>query len=768
MSRPLVILLEGRSGSGKTSLARELADRLATALPSTISLGTFALEDTYQGWTGLQAGIDVFTTAISNLANRRSAHWPTWDWERNIPGPERVTAPADIIIAEGVGASAALDILPAPDALLITLNASPDFRKRRALERDGDTFRPFWDTWAAEEDAFFSRGPRQSTTAMLTLSADHPVWRGAGTEMKNIADSAYTVVAMWLVSRGIDLKIPIEEYKEPSRKTIGSALDPVALACKADRPNDTVPAAAHTADQPANQPTVPHLDGDDGGPHVSAHRFLWLDSSNADQPETRNRYSHLFLDSPGVSAVTFVRKNRTEWTELTGPGITYTLPVRAFDWLAAQWPPFPRAGHKASASDPGSLGWVGQLNHEVHSAAAEQPHALEHLAPEHRSDHDKPTIVGRLFHADRAIIIDHVNDSTTFLTQIDQPTDWIQSFLDNPTQRGAAPAGGAITKAKTHSSAPAHPTHPAPSPAHSTPIQPDPREEAGNAVVHHEEQEAPTFTARDTRETYLAKIAAAQAEIAEGNSYEVCLTTELTAPRLAEDPLETYLRLRGANGSAFGAFFRVGEWAMLSTSPERFVQVSPAGLIRAEPIKGTRPRAVDPEEDARIAAELRDSQKDRAENVMIVDLLRNDLSRHARPGSVRVERLFAIESYPSVHQMVSTIVAELGAEASPARAIEAAFPPGSMTGAPKAATMRLLAGLETRERGPYSGCIGYFADNGAADLSVVIRTLVVDGGTMTLAVGGAITSDSDPGAEWDEVRTKASGILRVLGAAFPG
>jgi para-aminobenzoate synthetase len=204
-----------------------------------------------------------------------------------------------------------------------------------------------------------------------------------------------------------------------------------------------------------------------------------------------------------------------------------------------------------------------------------------------------------------------------------------------------------------------------------------------------------------------------------------------------------------------------------STSPERFLRISAGGALRAEPIKGTRRRDPDAAADAALREDLVSSRKDRAENIMIVDLLRNDLSHFAVPGSLRVSRLCAVESYATVHQMVSTIDAQLAPDAVRAEAVLAAFPAGSMTGAPKISTMEILDELESGPRGVYSGAIGYFSPNGAADLSVVIRTLVMDGDRLSLGVGGAITSDSVPEDEWDEVRAKAFGVLSALGAGFP-
>jgi anthranilate synthase component 1/para-aminobenzoate synthetase len=238
------------------------------------------------------------------------------------------------------------------------------------------------------------------------------------------------------------------------------------------------------------------------------------------------------------------------------------------------------------------------------------------------------------------------------------------------------------------------------------------------------------------------------------------------------DPWPAYLALRRRNPAPFASFLRFSGLAVASTSPERFLQIAADGRMRAEPIKGTRRRDPEPGTDAALRQELESSAKDRAENIMIVDLLRNDLSHFAVPGSVAVSRLCAIESYATVHQMVSTIDARLRPGMPRAEAVAACFPAGSMTGAPKVSTMAILDRLEAAPRGVYSGAIGYFSLNGAADLAVAIRTLVVSApgegaAELSLGVGGAVTADSTPQEEYDEIRTKAFGVLSALGAGFP-
>jgi para-aminobenzoate synthetase len=187
--------------------------------------------------------------------------------------------------------------------------------------------------------------------------------------------------------------------------------------------------------------------------------------------------------------------------------------------------------------------------------------------------------------------------------------------------------------------------------------------------------------------------------------------------------------------------------------------------VESSPIKGTRPRGDPPEADERIRAELAGSEKDRAENLMIVDLVRHDLGRTAELGSVQVDGLFRVESYATVHQLVSTVRSRLAD--TPVACVRAAFPPGSMTGAPKLRTMGILDGLEGGPRGLYSGALGYFSFDGSVDLSVVIRSLVACNGALDYGVGGAIVSLSDPEEEYAETVVKSRPLLRLTGARFP-
>lgn len=264
-------------------------------------------------------------------------------------------------------------------------------------------------------------------------------------------------------------------------------------------------------------------------------------------------------------------------------------------------------------------------------------------------------------------------------------------------------------------------------------------------------------------EAYMDSVRASQHEIYEGNSYEVCLTAQTNARIPNPSPelfFELYRRQRAHNSAPYAAYLRCGDFSVLSSSPERFLCVDTHRNAQTKPIKGTVPRGATPEEDAAAAAWLRTDEKTRAENLMIVDLLRNDLSLVSEPHTVRVPVLMGVESYSTVHQLVSTVSSRLREGISAVTAARACFPGGSMTGAPKPSTMQIIEGLEGRARGVYSGALGFVSADGSANLSIVIRTLVAhDEGTVTLAAGGAIVADSDPAAEYEEMLTKLRAAL---------
>ena len=276
-------------------------------------------------------------------------------------------------------------------------------------------------------------------------------------------------------------------------------------------------------------------------------------------------------------------------------------------------------------------------------------------------------------------------------------------------------------------------------------------------------------TWHETDDEYLANVRACQAAIHAGEAYQLCLTTE--ASLAGEfDPLEVYRRLRASSPTHHGALLRIGGVSLLSASPEQFLDIDPGGTVSTRPIKGTRPRAPEPTHDVELAEELRASEKERAENLMIVDLMRNDLARVCELGSVAVTELLEVESYAHVHQLVSTVVGQLEAGRSPIDAVEACFPAGSMTGAPKRRATELLDGLERRARGLYAGAFGYVGLDGRVDLAMTIRSIVLDAAGATIGTGGGITALSVPAEELAEAKLKAAALLAALGAprsAFP-
>lgn len=261
---------------------------------------------------------------------------------------------------------------------------------------------------------------------------------------------------------------------------------------------------------------------------------------------------------------------------------------------------------------------------------------------------------------------------------------------------------------------------------------------------------------------YLAMIDECQRSIRAGDAYQLCLTTEVTLD-MRPDPVSTYLRLRELSPSHHGGFLRIGEVNLLSSSPEKFLSVTPRGEVESKPIKGTRKRGKTPEADGALRSELLASEKERAENLMIVDLVRNDLSRVCEVGSVSVPVLLEVESYAQVHQLVSTVRGTLKHGADAIDAVVACFPAGSMTGAPKLSAVRLLDALERRARGIYSGAWGYFGLDGSIDLAMTIRSIVVDGHGVSIGTGGGITALSAPEEELEETKIKATALLHALG-----
>lgn len=385
------------------------------------------------------------------------------------------------------------------------------------------------------------------------------------------------------------------------------------------------------------------------------------------------------------------------------------------------------------------LGWVGYLGYELKSE----------VGSPNRYHSDLPD--ASLMFLDRAVVIDH-EESRVYLLALNG--------------LGSSPADAETWCARTRAAIQDL--------ASDTPLTP--QGQAAGPGTRNAVANATSLVARHSRSEYRENIERVLEKITDGETYEVCLTNMLeaemevdTEPDTQPDTLGMYRALRADNPTPFGAYLKSREATVLSTSPERFVRITADGRVESKPIKGTRARGATESEDAAIRDELLHSEKDRSENLMIVDLVRHDLGATAQLGSVSVDDLFGIETYATVHQMVSTVSAVLDPENSPVACVRAAFPPGSMTGAPKLRTMSIIDELETGPRGVYSGAIGYFSLNGAIDLSVVIRTLVVADGTIRYGVGGAIVALSDPKDEYAETVAKAAPLLRLFGdAEFPG
>ncbi|MEU8659817.1 aminodeoxychorismate synthase component I [Actinoplanes philippinensis] len=439
----------------------------------------------------------------------------------------------------------------------------------------------------------------------------------------------------------------------------------------------------------------------------------WLDSS---RPEGETGRFSIMGDATGPLA-RVVRADVVAGT-LT---VRSARGTRVFDGELLRWLADDLAATRID--DPGlpggfALGWVGYLGYEL---KAECGARLTHPA-------EDPDAV--LVFADRAVLIDHQQRVMHLLALVEDGAEAAaREWLAGTEARLATLAGTRL-----------------PAPEAPPPL--------------------PELRARHERTEYLDLIERSQAEIAAGESYEICLTNQIeTDGSLRVWPVYRYLRRESP--AWFGALLEFGDINVLSTSPERFLRVDADGVVESRPIKGTRPRGATPAEDDALAAELATDVKDRAENLMIVDLVRNDLGRCSRIGSVTADDLFRVETHPLAHQLVSTVTGRLRPDSTAVDCVRASFPPGSMTGAPKTRTMEILDRLEGGPRGVYAGAIGYFSLTGAADLSVVIRTVVVAGDRVRYGVGGAITALSDPAAEVAETVVKAAVLRAVAGRHTP-
>jgi para-aminobenzoate synthetase len=287
--------------------------------------------------------------------------------------------------------------------------------------------------------------------------------------------------------------------------------------------------------------------------------------------------------------------------------------------------------------------------------------------------------------------------------------------------------------------------------------------DSASYTLHNQAATSPELACEDSKDQYQQKIEVAKEHIAKGDVYQLCLTTRLVGEYLG-DELSYFLRLRRQNPAPYASFIRVGRKSFVSISPERFLAID-AQNATSSPIKGTRPRSDDQKLDAQLAAELSESDKERAENLMIVDLVRNDLSVICTPESILVSDLLKVKSYSTVHQLVSDVSGKLREGVSTSQAIAALFPGGSMTGAPKHRAREIISDLEESKRAEYSGALGWVGGNGNLDLGMVIRTAVFESGKVTIGIGGGITSGSEPEAEHQEIQIKAQALVSALSAA---
>ncbi|MFF0158892.1 aminodeoxychorismate synthase component I [Streptomyces sp. NPDC005263] len=456
--------------------------------------------------------------------------------------------------------------------------------------------------------------------------------------------------------------------------------------------------------------------------YAASERAFWLDSSLVETG--RSRFSFMGDDSGPLAE--FVRYDvdagRCEIERAGRP--TRKVTASVFDYLKRQL-----ANRRVDATGlPFDFtgGYVGYFGYET-KADCGSPN---------RHSSDIPDACW-LF-ADRLIAVDHEEGFTYAVCLAEdspqaarEATNWLEGTLAELSCVQPDPG-------------PASDTRSAPAPATATP----------DLIA------AEPWLVRD-RATYLADIEACVRELRAGTSYEICLTDAARLPA-PPDAYEFYRVLRRVNPAPYAAFLRFKDLDVAGSSPERFLRITRDGVAEARPIKGTAPRGEGPAEDARLRDALAADAKTRAENLMIVDLLRNDLGRVCRTGTVRVPRLMATETYATVHQLVSTVEGRLRAGTDAVDCVRACFPGGSMTGAPKLRTMEIIDSLETEARGVYSGALGYLGCGGGADLNIVIRTAVLADGLMHLGAGGAIVLDSDPVAEYDEMLLKTAAQMRAL------
>ncbi len=444
---------------------------------------------------------------------------------------------------------------------------------------------------------------------------------------------------------------------------------------------------------------------------------FWLDSSLRVHEDTDARHGRFSFmgDARGPHAMRCAYRAGSRQIDVVQDGRTTVRHGELFDFLRREIDLRRVQGHGLPFDF--ACGFVGYLGYEL-----KDDWSAPARAPSRQPD-------AQLVLADRLVAFDHLT-RTTYLVALATPatTTDADAWLDEMTSRlKSIPAAAAPT--------------------------------ASGASLE--------LTLQRDHTTYLADIATCMEKIRDGESYEICLTNQVLA-RTRVDALDLYRILRGINPAPYSAFIRLPGVSIACSSPERFLKIGADGMVETKPIKGTARRGATREEDEQIKDALRLDAKCRSENLMIADLLRNDLGVVSSVGSVHVPKLMHVETYATLHQLVTTVRSRLRADITAIDCVRACFPGGSMTGAPKLRTIQIIDALETSARGIYSGAIGFFSLDGAADLNIVIRTAVIEADRVSIGAGGAITALSVPADELEEVVLKARALVRALLIATRG
>jgi para-aminobenzoate synthetase len=501
----------------------------------------------------------------------------------------------------------------------------------------------------------------------------------------------------------------LENFRDLTRSDHPRARPRPAAPCVVPRRAETEPAPDREL-----RLIVDRIDGLQDPERVFAHLFgaaphaFWLDSGKV--ADEHSRFSFMGAAGGPLSAVVRYDVARRE-VSVTREGATEVRRETIFDYLRRE---LARLRH-LSDDLPFDLncGFVGYFGYELKADC------------EGDAAHRSPLPDAAFVFADRLIAFDHVERAMYVLCLADASHEWECGRWVRDTRRQLVPL---------------------------------PPLEDPSRTQRHEHLE---FRLSRSHEQYVEDIRRCQEHLAEGKTYEICLTNRITTDA-TPDPLTTYRILRRVNPAPFSAFLRLGDAAVLSSSPERFLRVRRDRWVEAKPIKGTTRRGRTPAEDQALSEALRTSQKTRAENLMTTDLLRNDLGLVCEIGTVHVPHLMAIETDETAHQLVSTVRGRLRADLGPSDCIRACFPGGSVTGAPKKRTMQILDELEHEPRGIYSGAIGYLGLCGGSDLSIVTRTMVMDGRSTSIGAGGAIVMQSDPDDEFQEMLLEAEGLVKAI------